>query len=112
MFWKNIIIVFLTFNLITPQVFALARCSYDYNGNKTCKRIEPEEIRAMKTFRYVDMYDDNGRKVSLYLKKYKNSMRIINSYKSYIGSGFEDARGNVHIVEKGKIVKSFYASKM
>ena len=58
------------------------------------------------------MYDSKGRKVALYLKNYKKTLRIINSRKCYIGSGFEDRRGNVHIVEKGKIVKSFYVSKM
>ena len=106
-----ILLILLLLNLICPEVYALARCTYDYNENKVCRSIPPEEIRAARAFRRVDMYDERGKKVSLYLKKHKNVTRIINCYKAYIGSGFEDRRGNVHIVEKGKIVKSFYVSK-
>ena len=99
-------------NIFTSQVYALARCSYDYDGNKTCRHIEPEEIRAAKKFDRVDMYDEKGKKVSLYLKRYKKLTRVINCYKHYIGIGYEDRRGNIHIVEKGKIVKSFYISRI
>ena len=109
---KKILLILLLLNLICSEVYALARCTYDYNENKVCRSIPPEEIRAARDFRRVDMFDERGRRVNLYLKKNKNITRVINCYKAYIGSGFEDRRGNVHIVEKGKIVKSFYVSKI
>ena len=108
---KKFLILILLINMLCPQAFALKRCRYDYDGNKVCKTVTPEEIRAAKAFRRVEMYDEKGRKIALYLKKYKNTTRIINSHKAYIGSGFEDYRGNVHIVQNGKIVKTFYAKK-
>ena len=109
---KKILLILLLLNLISPEVYALARCHYDYNENKVCKSIPPEEIHAARTFYRVDMFDERGRRVNLYLKKNKTVTRVINCYKAYIGSGFEDRRGNIHIVEKGKIVKSFYISKI
>ena len=108
---KNFLIILLIMNIFASHVYALARCRYDYDGNKVCKTVTPEEIRAAKAFRRVEMYDEKGRKIALYLKKYKNTTRIINSHKAYIGSGFEDYRGNVHIVQNGKIVKTFYTKK-
>lgn len=108
---KKFLIFIVLINMICPQAFAFKACRYDYNGTKVCKTISPEEIRARKNFSRVDMYDERGRKVALYLKKYKNTVRIINSYKCYIGTGFQDRRGNIHIVENRKIVKTFYAKK-
>ncbi len=108
---KKFLVLLFLINLITSPVYALKSCRYDYNGNKVCRTISSEEIRAAKSYKRVEMYDERGRKVALYLKKYKNVTRIINSHKYYIGSGFEDNRGNVYIVENGKVVKAFYAKK-
>ena len=106
---------FLLFSMLSiifcPQVFALKTCSYDYDGNKTCKHITPEEIRTAKSFRRVEMFDDNGRRVRLYLKSHRHITQVINTHKAHIGYGFEDAKGNVHIVDRGRIVKSFYATR-
>ena len=109
---KKFLLLLLVINIFSTQVFALARCRYDYDGNKICKHVEPTEIRRGKSFRRVDMYDRKGRKISLYLKKQDNITNVINSQKHHIGYGFEDYRGNIHIVEKGKIVKTFYVSKI
>lgn len=108
---KKFILLFLILILSSSQVFALIHCRYDYNDNRICRSIPPEEIRAAKHFRRVDMYDEKGRRVNLYLKTYKNITRVINSRHAYIGSGFEDSRGNIHIIENGKIVKTFYTRK-
>ena len=108
---KKFLILLFLINLIISPAHAFKSCRYDYNGNKVCRTILPEEIRAAKNFRRVEMYDSKGRKVSLYLKTYKKTIRIINSHKCYIGTGFQDRRGNIHIVENRKIVKSFYTKK-
>ena len=108
---KKLILLFFILILNFNEAYALIHCRYDYNENRICRSIPPEEIRAAKHFRRVDMYDERGRRVNLYLKTYKNVTRVINSRKAYIGSGFEDSRGNIHIIEKGKIVKTFYVKK-
>ena len=108
---KKIIIILLILFFSSSQVSALIYCRYDYNDNRICRSIPPEEIHAAKYVRHVDMYDERGRKVSLRLKTYKNIVRVINSRRAYIGSGFEDSRGNIHILENGHIVKTFYVRK-
>lgn len=104
---KKLILLFFILILNSSQVSALIHCKYDYNDNRICRSIPPEEIRAAKHFRRVDMYDEKGKRVNLYL----NITRVINSRHAYIGSGFEDSRGNIHIIEKGKIVKTFYVRR-